>query len=158
MHNSIEKLKVIILGIGNPLRSDDGVGIHVIEALRKESLPTGTDLLEGLTGLDIIGAIKGCDKVIIVDAIMTASEPGTIFKLSLQDLSITKTLHHFSTHEMDFPSMLELGKKIFPGQIAEDITIIAIQAEDVTTISEKCTPEVEKSIREVVQLIKELLQ
>ena len=151
-------MKVIVLGIGNPLRSDDGVGIHVIDALRKESLPPGVDLSEGLTGFDILGAIKGHDKVLIVDAIMTASEPGTIFRLSLQDLSSTKTLHHFSTHEMDFPSMLELGKKIFPGQIPGDITIIAIQAEDVTTISESCTPKVERSVRKVVRLIRELLQ
>jgi hypothetical protein len=58
---------------------------------------------------------------------------------------------------MDIPTMLELGNRLFPEKMPEDIQIIAIDAEDITTISDKCTPKVEKAIPEVVELIKRLI-
>jgi hydrogenase maturation protease len=150
-------LNVLVLGIGNSLRSDDGVGVSVIEALRKENLKDTTEVREGISGLDILSAMIGFDKVIIVDAILSGGEPGTIYKLSLNDLDNRKTLHAFSSHDVDFLAMLEYGKDLFPEKISEDIIIIAIEAKDITTISEKCTPKVEKAIPEVVHLIKGLL-
>jgi hydrogenase maturation protease len=150
-------LKVLVLGIGNPIRSDDGVGVHVTEALRKESLSDNIDFREGISGLDIFGAVTGYNRVIIVDAIKGGGEPGTIYKLSLKDFADKQTLHAFSTHDIDFLTMLEFGKSIFPEKIPEDIIIIAIEADDITTISEKCTPKVEKAIQEAVDVIKGLL-
>jgi Ni,Fe-hydrogenase maturation factor len=58
---------------------------------------------------------------------------------------------------MDFPTMLALGRKLFPEKMPEDISIIAIEAEDVRTISDRCTEAVEKAIPEAVELIKGLL-
>lgn len=151
-------MRLVVLGIGNLLRSDDGVGLHIIEALRKENLGYNIDLMEGLSGLDILDAIKGYDKIIIVDAIKSDGEPGTIFTLFLEDFKDKQTLHSFSTHlNMDFPAMLELGEKLLQEKIPEDIIIVAVEAEDVTTISDKCTPKVEKAIPEIVELIKGLL-
>jgi len=152
------QVKVLIFGIGNLLRSDDGVGLHIIEALRKEDLGDNVDLKEGLSGLDILDAIKGYDKIILVDAIKCGGRPGTVYKFFPEDFLNMQTIHSFSTHlNMDFPAMLELGKTLFPEKIPEDIIVIAIEAEDITTISYKCTPEVEKGIGETVELIKRLL-
>jgi hydrogenase maturation protease len=151
-------VKVVVFGFGNLLCSDDGVGLHVIDALGKESVNNNIDLREGLTGLDILDAMKGCERIIIVDAIQTGGEPGTIYLFSLEDFQQKKTVHSFSTHlNMDFTTMIELGKKLFPEEIPEDIFIIAVEAEDVTTISDRCTPKVEKAMPEVVELIKGLL-
>jgi len=151
-------VKVLIFGMGNLLCCDDGVGLHIIEALRKENLGDTVDLMEGFSGLDILDAIKGYDKIIIVDAIKSDGEPGTIFTLSLEDFKDKQTLHSFSTHlNMDFPTMLELGNRLFPGKIPKDIRIIAIEAEDVTTISDRCTPEVERAISKAVDMIKGLI-
>ena len=151
-------MKVLILGVGNLLRSDDGVGLHIIEALRKEHLKDNVDLIEAVSGLDILDAIKGYDRIILVDAIKTGGEPGTIYQLSLEDFKDKQTVNSFSTHlNMDIPTMLELGNRLFPEKMPEDIQIIAIEAEDITTISDKCTPKVEKAIPEVVELIKRLI-
>jgi hydrogenase maturation protease len=151
-------VKVLILGVGNLLRSDDGVGLHIIEALRKEHLKDNVDLIEAVSGLDILDAIKGYDRIILVDAIKTEGEPGTIYQLSLEDFKDKQTVNSFSTHlNMDIPTMLELGNRLFPEKMPEDIQIIAIDAEDITTISDKCTPKVEKAIPEVVELIKRLI-
>ena len=152
----IHKMKVLILGIGNLLRSDDGVGLHIIEALRKENLGDHVDLLEGLSGLDILDAMKGYDRIILVDATKTGGEPGTIHELSLKDIQDKHTNHSFSTHlNMDLQTMLELGDRLFPGKIPKDIRIIGIEAEDVTTISDKCTPKVEQAMPATINLIKE---
>ena len=152
-------MSILVLGIGNLLRSDDGAGLHVIESLRRENLSDTIDLMEVLSGLDILDAIKGYDRIIIVDAILTGGEPGKIYKLSLEDFKDKHTLHSFSSHlNMDFPAMLEMGKKLFPGKIPEDIIIIAVEAEDITTISDNCTLKVEQAIPEAVDIIKGLLQ
>jgi hydrogenase maturation protease len=141
--------------MGNLLCSDDGVGMHIIEALRKEDLGADVDLEEGLTGLDILEKIKGADRIIIIDAIKAGGEPGTIYNLTLEDFKDKQTLHSFSTHlNMDIPAMLRLGEKLFPGKITRDIIIIAVEAEDIKTIADRCTPKVEKAIPEAVQLVK----
>ncbi len=150
-------MKTLVLGIGNSLRSDDGIGIHVAEAVRNEDLSLKIDIKEGLSGLDILGAIAGYDRIIIIDAIKSGGEPGTIYKLSVGDLHAQQTLHAFSTHDIDIPTMLKLGRDLYPGKIPEDIVIIAVEAEDTETFSETCTPKVEKAIQEVVHLIKELI-
>ena len=151
-------MKTLVFGIGNLLRSDDGVGLHVIESLRRENLGDAADLREGSTGLDILDAIKGYNRIILVDAIRSNGEPGSIYKLSVEDFHNIETLHSFSTHlNMDFFTMLELGEKLFPGQMPDDIIIVAIEADDTTTISDKCTPKVERAMPEAVRLIKTLL-
>ena len=150
-------MKVLVLGIGNPLRSDDGIGIHVIEALKAEDLREGVDIKEGISGLDVLDAIAGYDRIVIIDAIKSGGEPGIIYKLSVGDLHTQEMLHTFSTHDVDIPTMLQLGRDLYPGKIPEDIVIIAIEAEDIETFSETCTPRVEKAIQEVLHVIKELI-
>ncbi|MBM4137192.1 MAG: hydrogenase maturation protease [Nitrospira sp.] len=151
-------MRVVVIGIGNLLCSDDGVGLHIVEALRKENLGDNVDLREVLNSLDILDIIKGYDRLIVVDAIKSGAESGTIYELSLEDIKDKQTVHSFSTHlNMDFPSILELGKKLLQEKIPEDIIIVAVEVEDVTTISDKCTPKVEKAIPEVVEFIKGLL-
>jgi hydrogenase maturation protease len=151
-------VRTLILGMGNLLCSDDGVGMHIIEALRKEDLGPGVDLREGLIGLDILEKIKDFDRIIIVDAIKAGGEPGNIYKFTLEDFKDKHTLHSFSTHlNMDIPTMLELGERLFPGKTTSDIKIVAVEAEDIETISDRCTPKVEKAIPEAVEVIKTMI-
>jgi hydrogenase maturation protease len=152
-------VKTLVIGIGSLLRADDGAGPHVIKALGKEQLGEEVDLMDDVSGLDILDAIAGHDRVILVDAIQGGGgKPGTIYQFSLNDFGNRQTLHSFSTHlNMDFPTMLKLGKKLFPKNIPQDISIIAIEVEDVRTISDKCTGAVEKAIPEAVELIRGLL-
>ena len=151
-------MKTLVLGIGNLLRSDDGVGLHVIGKLSGEILAPGVDVKEAASGLDILDAIKGYDRLILVDAIKSGGEPGSICKLSEEEFQTAPTVHSFSTHlNMDFFSVLELGGKLFPGEIPGDITVVAVEADDVITISDKCTPRVERAIPKAVEMIKGLL-
>lgn len=150
-------MKTLVIGIGNLLRSDDGVGHHVLNALRNEHISVNIELRECATGFDILNEIIGYESVVIIDAIRSGRETGTVYRFSPDELKVKPTLHTFSSHEADFLTMLELGKRLFPGKMPQEITIIAIEVGDVTTISEKCTPAVEKAIPEAVELIKGLL-
>jgi hydrogenase maturation protease len=151
-------VKTLVIGIGNLLRSDDGVGLHIIEALRKESVNDNVDLCEALSGLDIMDSVKGYDRIIMVDAIQRGGIPGQVYQLTIENIKDSQTVHSFSTHlNMDFLKILELGKRLFPGKITEDIIIIGVEAEDITTISDKCTAQVDKAIPEVIELIKRLI-
>jgi hydrogenase maturation protease len=151
-------MKTLVFGIGNLLRSDDGIGLHIIESLRRENIGDAADLREGSTGLDILDAMKGYDRMILVDAIMGSGEPGSIYKLSVEDFQQTATLHSFSTHlNMDFFTIIELGEKLFPGDMPKDIIIIAVEAYETTAISDQCTPKVAAAIPGAVALIKGLL-
>jgi hydrogenase maturation protease len=150
-------MNMLIAGIGNPLRSDDGVGNHVIEALRREPLGAGISLKECLTSFDIFDEITEYETILIVDAIKSGGKPGTIHTFSKEQLNQKPTLHTFSSHATDFLTLIEIGERLYPGRMPDSITLLAVEAEDVSTISDKCTPQVEKAIPDVVQMIMKLL-
>lgn len=72
-----------IIGIGNPLHGDDGIGIVAIEQLRQTDLPPGTELLDGgCAGLNLLPYLTGCQRLLIIDAADFSAPPGTIRLLS----------------------------------------------------------------------------
>lgn len=150
-------MKTLIIGIGNLLRSDDGVGLHVLNVLRNEHISADISLRDCATGFDILSEIIGSEKVVIIDAIRSGGEPGTLYLFSPEELKEKPTLHTFSSHETDFLTMLEMGKQLFPDKMPEDIAIVAIEAEDILTISDRCTARVEEAIPRAVELIKSSL-
>ncbi|MFQ6050827.1 MAG: hydrogenase maturation protease [Candidatus Hydrothermarchaeota archaeon] len=146
-------MKTLILGIGNPLLRDDGVGIHVIRKMRELNLPDNIYVSEAsVAGLDLLDFIIDYQRVIIVDAIKTEEgEPGEIYRLKPQELPKSQNIR--STHVLDLPTVLETGRILMEERMPEDIIIYAIEIEDCTTFDEKCTQKVEESIPRVIQLI-----
>lgn len=77
----------VIIGIGNILLQDDGVGVHVVAQLEKEALPSTIELVDGGTStLDTLGYFLYYRKVIVVDCLRAGMEPGTIYKIGPQDI------------------------------------------------------------------------
>lgn len=151
--------KTLILGLGNPILTDDGVGIHVVRALRARTLPPGVLFAEaGIGGLRVLEEIAGYERVILVDAILTpGGRPGEITLLEPRDLRTS--LHSGSAHDLSFTIALELGRGLGM-EIPEDahIKVVAIQAEDVQTLGEKMTPAVEASIPRALEAVLEVLR
>ena len=110
-------MKVLIIGVGNLLKGDDGFGLHIADLLRNEGLGDTVVIKDGVSGIDILGEIEGYEKVIIIDAIKTGGQPGTIYTFSLNELKMQESEHSFSSHNLDLPLLIELGKKIYPGKI-----------------------------------------
>jgi hydrogenase maturation protease len=149
-------MKTLVLGLGNPILSDDGVGIKVAHAVANQlNSPQVTVAETSGAGLSLLDSIVGYDKVIIIDAIQTKKgQAGQIFRMGTENFSLTK--HLSSPHQINLVTALELGKMLNLA-MPQEITIFAVEAKDVTSFSEKCTPEVEQAIPEVVKMVLEEL-
>jgi hydrogenase maturation protease len=150
-------MKTLVLGLGNPILSDDGAGIKVAQELGKRlNDPQITIAETSGAGLSLLDSIAGYDKVIIIDAIQTREgQAGQIYRIGPEDFSSTK--HFSSPHQINLSTALELGKMLDLA-MPPTITIFAVEAKDITSFSEECTPEVEKAIPEVVKMVlKELV-
>ena len=147
-------MKTIVLGLGNPILTDDGVGIRIAKEIRKKC--KNIDVVEAsAAGFRIIDEIIGYDILIIIDSIKTGkAKPGTLHKFSINDFE--KTLHHSSPHDISLFDAFEVMRKQNV-KLPSQIEIYAIEVEDTSTFSEKCTELVESAIPKTVQqIMKEL--
>ena len=102
-------------------------------------------------GLSLLDSIVGYDRVIIIDAIQTGEgSAGQVYRMGPEDFSFAK--HLSSPHQINLATALELGKMLDLA-MPQKITIFAVEAKDITTFSEKCTPAVEQTIPEVVKMV-----
>lgn len=150
-------MKTLILGMGNTLLSDDGIGILIKRFLeRKLSNTENVDFVEtSWGGFRIIDLLRGYDYAIIVDSIKTAYKPqGYIYHLKPSDL--LPTLRLTSYHDINFATALKLAQT-FNEKIPAEIDIFAVEVENNLTISEHLSPLLWKSINECSELVAELL-
>ncbi|MBM4446873.1 MAG: hydrogenase maturation protease [Chloroflexi bacterium] len=146
------KTKTLILGMGNSLLSDDGVGLYVAAELRKKlNQPDITVMETGVAGLSLLDLLVGYDRAIIIDAIQTiGGKAGQIYRLDPK--AFDTALHTASAHGIDFTTALEFGKK-FGLALPQQIVIFAIEALDISTFSEECTPEIKQAIPACVEMV-----
>jgi hydrogenase maturation protease len=149
MTNSVPK--IIILGIGNILLKDEGVGVRVVEKLKSDfKFPSNIELIDGGTaGFGLIDLLEGAEHLIILDAVQGNDEPGSIYRFKFEDMppNISKK---FSPHQIGIIETLTLKKML--GKIP-DTTIIAIQPKDCINWGTELTPEIENKIPNIVNLV-----
>jgi hydrogenase maturation protease len=145
-------LKTLVLGLGNPILTDDGLGFAVIDEVRRGLDRTDVTVKQATAGgLGLLELLLGYDKVIIVDAIQTKNnEPGRIHRLSPDQFS--GNLRSASTHDVNLATALELGRRLGK-DIPKEIVILAVEAADVETFGEDLTPGVATAVPGVVELV-----
>jgi hydrogenase maturation protease len=146
-------VRVLVLGVGNPILSDDGVGIHVAREIKKRGL-LGVDVEElAASGLELLDVVRGYDKVVIIDAIQTTKgEPGELYVLEEKDFE--KSIHGSSPHGINIATALALGRKLVPNEMPKEVVFIAVEAEDLVNVSEKLTPKVAKALPVIVERVR----
>ncbi|MEM2838554.1 MAG: hydrogenase maturation protease [Thermoplasmata archaeon] len=146
------KRKTLLLGIGNPIRTDDAIGILVAREISKMRLPD-VDVEEiAASGIEVMELMLDYDKVVIVDAIMLPDRsPGEIMRLEEKDFS--HTVHGASPHGVNLSTAIMLGKKTAPSRMPKEIVFYAMQAADVDTFSESLTPDVKKSLPALIDVV-----
>ena len=103
----------LILGLGNPLRGDDGVGPFVVKALEERHLPQGVDALDGGSGgLALLQVIEGWGRVIVIDAAGMGRQPGEFVRFQPEDAHFTLRSEEFSFHETGLGEALALAKAL----------------------------------------------
>lgn len=147
-------MKTLVLGLGNTILCDDGVGILVVQEAAERcdrNDVTFTDASVG--GMRLLDVISGYDRLILVDAIQTqGGKVGEIYRLGPNDLKVT--LHSGSTHDLSLTGALALGRGMGMSLPADEgIVIIAIEVEEVLTFGEECTPAVAEAIPRAVEAV-----
>ncbi len=143
-------MKTLVIGVGNLLRCDDGAGVHVVNRLKK--LAPQIDAVDvAMGGVEILEAMKGYGRVIIVDSIRTGAEPGTIYNVNIAGGEEPPRIS--SSHGVDLVTTLELGRRLMPEEMPPEQVLIGIEAEDTVIFSVTCTPCVEAAVDRVVEEI-----
>jgi hydrogenase maturation protease len=148
-------MKTLVLGIGNPILGDDGIGFHVAQELAKLIKDDAVDVKDASTsGLILLDIIRGYEKVIIVDAIKTEEgEPGEIYRLRPKDFFRTTVHLTTSIHDVNLPTVIELGNKLVPEEMPHEIVIFAIEVKEIETFTVEMTPQVKEAIPNVTNLV-----
>ncbi|MGD2041908.1 MAG: hydrogenase maturation protease [Anaerolineae bacterium] len=147
-------MRTLVLGLGNPILTDDGIGIRVVrEAATRCPNGKASFAEASLGGLRLLDVINGYDRVILVDAIQTrGGTPGDIYYMGPGDLMAS--LHSDSSHDLSLPGALKLGRRLGM-QVPDDdaFEIIAIEVKDVLTFGETHTPAVSAAIPHAVDAV-----
>ena len=145
----------IIAGVGNILLSDDGIGIHLLRKLKRENIFRDVEFLDmGTSSMDFGYYINDrVKKIVIMDSIKSDIEPGSIYKMGLDDL-VSRKKENFSLHQLELIDTLKLVSldKDFP-----ETMIIGIVPADVKTLSEKLSIKIGNKFLEIYKNTYELI-
>jgi hydrogenase maturation protease len=136
---------------------DDGVGLKVIEALHKTELAKleNLDIVDaGVCGLDLLNMLEGARKVIIVDAVLANSPPGSVYRIEGKDLLKGIEFHSLiSVHDLTVTDVLMIAEQV---QDLPEIVVIGIEiGAKATELSLEISPEVQKGVDKAIRLIRE---
>lgn len=144
----------VIIGIGNPIKSDDGVGVEAVRYLEGR-LPGDVELVEGsVYCADLFGFLEGRSKAIFIDAIDTGEEPGAIFRFSPDQVRHRKSGIPMSVHDFGPYELIATARLM--GQCPEDIIFITVQVKSVE-LGEELSEEVRAAIPRIHELVLEEL-
>jgi hydrogenase maturation protease len=154
--------KTLIIGLGNPIVSDDSIGLRVAASLKPLLADRpDVDVTEDYWGgLRLMERMIGYDRAIVIDAICTGSPPGTIHHLTTSSMSTQKSA---SAHDVNLPTALAFGRRAGAHLPADaDVRLIGIEAEDLINFSDQCTPAVAaaipRAVQEVIQVLDSMLE
>ena len=146
----LSQKSTLILGIGNILLRDEGVGVHVVRRMKGMDLPKDVEVLDGGTaGLELVDFIENRRKLIVVDAVKTGDKPGTIYRLIETNLKI-KPKAIMSFHEIDFLDALYMSDVM--KNKPKEIIVIGVEPKDMSDGVE-LSPEIEERIPRIIEFV-----
>jgi hydrogenase maturation protease len=141
--------RIVVIGVGNLLMKDEGIGIHALEALQEIDLPPDVKLIDGGTSPDLIAYTQAGDKLIIIDAAKAGDEPGAIYRFRPEDLAVEKgTLT--SSHELGVVQNLSLMSLL--GTKPSEIIIIGIEPA-VIDAGLELSPLLQRKLPDIVKVV-----
>jgi hydrogenase maturation protease len=143
--------KIVIIGVGNLLLKDEGVGVHVAQELQKKGLPSAVEVHDGgVAGMGLLDLFGGASKVLLIDAADMNLEPGAIVRFTPEELVSEKSGPRFSAHDVGLLEVLELARAL--GNCPPEVVIFGIQPKEMSWGTE-LSAEVRASIPKVTDLI-----
>jgi hydrogenase maturation protease len=152
-------VKTIVVGLGNPILGDDGVGWQIAEQVKqRRDLPPDIDVdCLSVGGISLMERLIGYDRAILIDSIATNKNPiGTLLCFSLDELPNHALGHTYSAHDTTLQNALKIGQEL-GAQLPKEITVVAVEAQNVYDFSEQLSPTVAAAVPDAVQVINKLL-
>lgn len=143
--------EVLVLGIGNILHMDEGIGVHVVNHIveSEQALPDNVEFIDGGTsGFDLLPLMSGRRKIVIIDALKTDDVPGSIYRFSSDHLVSRNYI--YSLHDLGVKKLIDMLKLM--GEYPE-VEIIGIVPEDYTSFAIGISDSVRESIPKAVEQI-----
>jgi hydrogenase maturation protease len=141
--------RIVVIGVGNLLLKDEGIGIHALKALQESGLPPEVRLIDGGTSPDLIAYTKAGDKLIIVDAARAGGEPGAIYRFQPEDLAEEKGVLT-SAHELGVVPNLKLMSLL--GNEPKETVIIGIEPKEID-FGIELSAELRRKLPEIVRVV-----
>jgi len=158
-----EAMRTLVVGLGNPILTDDGVGVKaaaLVDAALPAELRRDVVVTEAsVGGLRLMEMMIGFERAIIIDAILPreGQGAGTLRRLSLDDLrTLSPTQHSASAHDTTLVTALE-GGELLGLALPQEIVIFAVEVENITDFGEEPTPAVRAAIPRVARAVLEVL-
>lgn len=158
--------KTLVIGLGNPLLGDDGVGWHVAEGVREAfSPPISCDSAPSIEvdchvggGLSLMERLVGYDRAIVIDALSTGQRPvGSVICFPLEALPHPNVGHLTSAHETNLWTALQVGRTM-GAHLPAQVMVVAVESPYVYEFSEELTPPVAAAVPQAVRKVLELLR
>jgi len=149
-------MPALVLGIGNLIMSDDGIGVRVVQRLAdRYRISGGVKLLEGGTmGLNLLGDLEGVDRLLVVDALETGGASGTLMRIGGDDISLGIEIR-LSPHEIGLRDLLSAAALI--GETPAEVVLWGIQPECLD-VGEELSPAVAKRLDELTDRVADELR
>ena len=148
--DTISQQKIIILGIGNILLSDEGIGVHVANELFKRELPENVSVVEGGTdGFRLLNVITEADRLIVIDAVRGSAEPGSIYRFDIDDVKRCPSGFKTSVHQIGILEVIDLSGLI--GKTPHT-TIIGIEPKSLE-MGMELSPEIREIIPRIIDIV-----
>jgi hydrogenase maturation protease len=143
---------ILILGVGNLLLSDEGVGVHVAQRMMRMELPPEVDVVEGGTdGFGLVNVILEADRMILIDAVKGGGQPGSIYRFDIDDCPPYPDLFKTSVHQISILEVINLSSLI--GSTPQT-TIIGIEPYCLD-MGMELSPQIEAKVPKIIQMIQE---
>ena len=137
--------RIVVVGLGSPIMTDDAIGLRVSEEIERMHLENVDCRQEAVGGLDILPVVEGYDYAVIVDAIQTMDyEPGTVMLFT--ERSFDDVVAEASTHDVNLPTAIKIGRGMEGHVMPKEIRFVAVEVADIHTVSETMTPPVEDAL------------
>jgi hydrogenase maturation protease len=143
---------ILILGVGNLLLSDEGVGVHIAQRMMEMDLPPGVRVVEGGTdGFGLINIILEADRLILIDAVRGGGEPGSIYRFDIEECNPFPDRFKTSVHQISILEVINLSGLI--GSTPKT-TVIGVEPESLE-MGMDLSPEVEAKVPRVIKIVME---
>ena len=151
-------MKTLVIGLGNPILGDDGVGWRVAEEVERQLSGQVVDVDRlSLGGISLMEHLIGYDRAILIDAFALDEPIGSILVLKLSDLPKYSAFHTTSTHDTSLQNAIELGKSM-GAHLPDDVTVVGIATKHVYDFSETLSPPVAEAVPQAAHIVLNLLK